>query len=292
MATLRDIRNRIKGVQSTQKITKAMKMVAAAKLRRAQDAIINARPYSRKLSEMVRHLVTDNDRENNEFLKPRSGNKVLIAVVSAERGLCGAFNTNIIKDAANLYRTAEADGKEPYLYCVGKKGYDFFRKRNFRLSGYLTGVFNGLRYESALKISDRILSGYSKGEFDEVVIVYNEFKSVVSQKIAREKYLPVPVIEATDKNSPHHDIDYIYEPGQQEIFDTLMPKFLRTQIWRVLLESNASEFGARMTAMENATNNARDLIKSLKQKYNKERQAAITKEILEIVSGANALKKA
>ena len=159
MATLRDIRNRIKGVQSTQKITKAMKMVAAAKLRRAQDAIINARPYSRKLSEMVRHLVTDNDRENNEFLKPRSGNKVLIAVVSAERGLCGAFNTNIIKDAANLYRTAETDGKEPYLYCVGKKGYDFFRKRNFRLLGYLTGVFNGLRYESALKISDRIISG-------------------------------------------------------------------------------------------------------------------------------------
>lgn len=292
MATLRDIRNRIKGVQSTQKITKAMKMVAAAKLRRAQDAIINARPYSRKLSEMVRHLVTDNDRENNEFLKPRSGNKVLIMVVSAERGLCGAFNTNIIKDATSLYRTAEADGKEPYVYCVGKKGYDFFRKRNFRMYGFLSGVFNGLRYESALKISDKILGGYSKGDFHEVVIVYNEFKSVVSQKIAREKYLPVPVIEPADQNAPHHDTDYIYEPGQHAIFEALMPKFLRTQIWRVLLESNASEFGARMTAMENATNNARDLIKSLKLKYNKERQAAITKEILEIVSGANALKKA
>lgn len=292
MATLRDIRNRIKGVQSTQKITKAMKMVAAAKLRRAQDAILNARPYSRKLNELVQHLVTDDDRENNEFLEPRIGNKTLIVVVTAERGLCGAFNTNIIKEAAAFYNASAHDGKEPYLYCVGKKGYDFFRKRNFRVAGFLTGVFNGLRYDSALKISEKLITGYQKGDFDEVVIVYNEFKSVVSQKIARERYLPIPVIESAGPEGVHQDIDYIYEPGQREIFEKLMPKFLRTQVWRILLDSNASEFGARMTAMENATNNARDLIKSLKLKYNKERQAAITKEILEIVSGANALKKA
>ncbi|MBV6511256.1 MAG: ATP synthase F1 subunit gamma [Ignavibacteriales bacterium] len=289
MATLRDIRNRIKGVQSTQKITKAMKMVAAAKLRRAQDAIINARPFTRKLSEMLKHLVTEHDRETNPFLNQREVKNVLVVVVSAERGLCGAFNTNIIKEASSLYASLKKDGKEPSLYCVGKKGYDFFRKRNYTMTGYKTGVFNGLKYDSALQLSKLFIEGYLNGQFDQIIVVYNEFKSVVSQRVVRETYLPVPVIEASQKGI-HEEVDFIYEPGQKDIFERLLAINLKAQFWRILLESNASEFGSRMTAMENATNNARDLIKSLKLTYNKERQAAITKEILEIVSGANALK--
>ena len=289
MATLRDIRRRIKGVRNTQQITKAMKMVAAAKLRRAQENVINARPYARKISTMLSHLVTEDDI-NNPYIKEKEVHNVAIVIVTADRGLCGAFNANIIKETSRYIEEETKNGSiKTSVFCVGKKGFDFFNKRNYNIAGKSIGFFNTLKYESALLISEELIKMYLDGTFDKVVIIYNEFKSIIQQKIVTEQFLPVPISENSpeeNKTKPY----YIYEPDQESIFNYLLPKHLKAQIWRILLESNAAELGARMTAMDNATTNARDLIRTLQIKYNKERQAAITKEILEIVSGANALK--
>jgi F-type H+-transporting ATPase subunit gamma len=287
MATLRDIKNRIKGVQNTQQITKAMKMVAAAKLRRAQDKVIHARPYARKISELFTHLVTDEDY-NNPFLFERDVKNIALVVVTADRGLCGAFNTNIIKEAAgfieNNYQTATV-----HIFCVGKKGFDYFSKRDYDVIDKRTGLFSSLEYSYALDISNELIKMYLDSTFDKVIVIYNEFKSIIQQKIVTEQFLPVPVERESEENKKKEPY-YIFEPGQKSIFEYLLPKHLKAQMWRILLESNAAEFGARMTAMDNATTNAKELIRTLQLKYNKERQAAITKEILEIVSGANALK--
>lgn len=291
MPTLRDIRGRIRGVQSTQKITKAMKMVAAAKLRRAQDAVINARPYARKISVTLGRLIGDEELENNIYLAEKeSVENILLVVVTADRGLCGAFNTNIIREATAYHKKmTKEEGKNVDLFCIGKKGYDFFRKRSFNVVGNAVGVFQGLTLDKSNKLADSIITPFVEGKYDKVYFIYNEFKSVVSQKIIGENFLPITVKFRADEKK---FIDnYIYEPTQKNILDFLLPKYLQTQVWRVLLESNASEFGARMTAMDNATTNASELMKTLRLTYNKARQAAITKEILEIVSGANALKK-
>lgn len=282
MATLRDIQNRIKGVKSTQQITKAMKMVAAAKLRRAQEAVTNARPFAREIGSMLNHLVTTEDMTNNPFIAQREVKNIALVVISADRGLCGAFNTNIIKEASKFVN----ENSNVSVFCVGRKSYEFFSRRDYSLAGKLTGVFSALNYNIAVDISKELIEKYLDGTFDKVVLVYNEFKSIIQQKIVTEQFLPVPIQLNTDQKVP----DYIFEPGQEEIFNYLLPKHLRAQIWRVLLESNAAEFGARMTAMDNATTNAKELIRVLQLTYNKERQAAITKEILEIVSGANALQ--
>jgi F-type H+-transporting ATPase subunit gamma len=288
MATLRDIKRRIKGVQNTQQITKAMKMVAAAKLRRAQDNVINARPYAKKIIEMLESLVSENDIVNNPFVSEREVKNVLVVVVTADRGLCGAFNTNLIKETTRLIQDdIKSKGMQATLYCVGKKGYDFFKKRGYNILGSTIGIFNSLKYENAKNISNDIIKGYIAGDYDRIEFVYNEFRSVVQQKVVREQYLPVP-ISGSDNSSTEGS--QIFEPNQKDIFEYLLPKHLLAQLWRMLLESNASEFGARMTAMENATTNAKELIRTLKITYNKQRQASITKEILEIVSGANALK--
>ena len=287
MATLRDIKNRIKGVQNTQQITKAMKMVAAAKLRRAQEAIINARPYTKKISELLSDLVTEDDIQNNPFITPREVKNIAIVIVTADRGLCGAFNTNIIKEVAKIVEENSTGNTTPHLFCAGKKGFDFFSRRDYKIAGKVTGLFSSLDYTYALNISQELIDGYLKGKFDKVIIVYNEFKSVIQQKIVNEQFLPIPLAAGTTEN--HKDVNYIYEPDQKSIFNFLLPKHLKAQMWKALLESNAAELGARMTAMDNATTNAKELIRTLKLKYNKERQAAITKEILEIVSGANAL---
>jgi F-type H+-transporting ATPase subunit gamma len=289
MATLRDIRRRIKGVQNTQQITKAMKMVAAAKLRRAQENIINARPYARQIAVMLSHLVTDEDFAGNPFIAQREERDIAVVVVTSDRGLCGAFNTNIIKEAVRYMDEELKKNSSAYMYCVGKKSFDYFDKRGYKLTGKNIGLFSGLKYEAALNISNEIIKKYLDGTFDKVLIIYNEFKSIIQQKIVIEQFLPVPVIKPSAeerKNRPN----YIYEPDQKAIFDYLLPKHLKAQMWRILLESNAAELGARMTSMDNATTNAKELIRTLQLKYNKERQAAITKEILEIVSGANALK--
>lgn len=289
MATLRDIKLRIKGVQNIQQITKAMKMVAAAKLRRAQEGILNARPYAKKISTMLSHLATEEDAVNNPFIAAREIKNVAVVVVTTDRGLCGAFNTNIIRESVRYIDNLRSDSVNPVVYCIGRKGYDFFKKRSYDLTGYTIGIFNFLEYESALSVSKKLIEMYLDGKVDRVVIIYNEFKSVIQQRIITEQFLPVPIEK---KNLEENKVkpNYIYEPDQKTIFNYLLPKHLKAQMWRIFLESNAAELGARMTAMDNATTNAKELIRTLQITYNKERQAAITKEILEIVSGANALK--
>ncbi|MBI4547036.1 MAG: ATP synthase F1 subunit gamma [Ignavibacteriae bacterium] len=300
MATLREIRRRIGGVKSTQKITKAMKMVAAAKLRRAQDAIIAARPYARKMKELLQHLAIRVEVASNPFFIVRPVHKVAIIVVTADRGLCGAFNANIIKAAVThiktVHREFHAAGKVE-LICVGKKGFDFFLKNNYEIMSKHIGVFSGLTFVSAQSIVTEVVQGFLKGEYDQVEVVYNEFKSIIQQRVVIEQLLPIPPLEipphiASRQRRDTSHIPYIYEPSSESLIKALVPKHLNFQMWRVLLESNAAEQGARMAAMDNATTNASDLIRSLQLSYNKARQASITKELLEIVSGAEALKKA
>ncbi|MEW5798148.1 MAG: ATP synthase F1 subunit gamma [Bacteroidota bacterium] len=293
MATLREIRSRISGVKNTQKITKAMKMVSAAKLRRATDAIIAARPYAKKMKELLSHLSGQVDVTKYPQFEVREVKSVAIVVVTADRGLCGAFNSNIIKATVNHIEKNYAEMNEAgkvKLICVGKKGYDFFSKRNYEVISKHVGIFNQLNFNIAKTIVAEVVEGFIKGEFDKVEVISNEFKNAVQQKLTVSQFLPVMPEESNDKK--HAATDYIYEPTSDEIVGALVPKHLNFQMWRVLLDSNAAEQGARMTAMENASTNARDLIKILQLNYNKARQAAITKELLEIVGGAEALRKA
>lgn len=292
MATLRDIKRRIVGVKSTQQITKAMKMVAAAKLRRAQENIINARPYSRKISDLFRQLVSSENNINNPLLADRPVKNVAVVVVTSDRGLCGGFNMNLIREATRLihedYRDFYDSGNL-FVYPIGKKGADHFSRRNYKMLGEYTGIFSDLKFTSAHAIVNDLKRRFLNGELDRVLVVFNEFKSVMQQRITVEQLLPVPGVTNNDVEGKANT-DYIYEPDRTVILNNLLPKHLNSQMWRVLLESYASELGARMTAMDMATENAKELIKVLQLRYNRERHAAITKEILEIVSGANALK--
>lgn len=297
MATLREIRGRITGVKNTQKITKAMKMVAAAKLRRAQEGILAARPYAKKINELLRHLVTQVDPSLNPLFAQREVRRVAFVIVTADRGLCGAFNANIIKAAEHEMRTTYADLMEVdhglKLIPVGKKAFEHFKKRDYELYAKHVGIFSGLDFNEARGIIAECTEGFLKGEFDKVVVIYNEFKSVIQQRIVIEQLLPIPPEEVAASHAhPHSQVEYIYEPSSREIIDALVPKHLNFQMWRILLESNAAEQGARMAAMDSATENAKDIIKGLTLSFNNARQAAITKELLEIVSGAEALKKA
>jgi F-type H+-transporting ATPase subunit gamma len=290
VATLRDIKRRIVGVKNTQKITKAMKMVATAKLRRAQQRIVNARPYAGKISEMLSHLITEEDIIAHTFLKPKEVSSLCVIIVTSDRGLCGAFNTNIIKEAVRYINEETKAGEvKAKLFTVGKKATDYFSRRNYEVIAKNTGLFSSLELNSALLIYNEVLSRFDKEEFDKVIVIYNQFVSMVQQKIIVEQILPIP-IKASSEDGKSNSENYIFEPDQKSIFNYLLPKQLKAQFWRILLESNAAELGARMTAMDNATTNAQELIRSLNITYNKERQASITKEILEIVSGANALK--
>jgi F-type H+-transporting ATPase subunit gamma len=293
MATLREIRGRISGVKSTQKITKAMKMVAAAKMRRATERIMAARPYAKKLKELLSHLSEQVDVTKYPQFEQREVKAVAIVIVTSDRGLCGAFNSNIIKAAVNHinanYAEMHAEGKVK-LICVGKKAADFFGKRSYNVMAKHVGIFNQLDFSIAKNIVADLARGFINGEFDRVEIVSNEFKNAVQQTLTIGQFLPL--VNQTSEEKKKHGTDYIYEPSSDEIVGTLVPKHLNFQMWRVLLDSNAAEQGARMSAMENATTNARDLIRILQLNYNKARQAAITKELLEIVGGAEALKKA
>jgi F-type H+-transporting ATPase subunit gamma len=294
MATLREIRGRIVGVRKTQKITKAMKMVAAAKLRRAQKNVVAARPYAKKMHELLRFLTANADVSENVFIRPRAVRAVALVVVTADRGFCGGFNSNLIKFALNHAATKYADvlnGGNLKIFCVGKKGADIFTKRGFHIVAKYAGLFNRLVFTQAQMIVREIVDGYLKEQYDVVEIISNEFKSVSQQQIVVQQFLPIPrQVDASDQPPP--DIDYIFEPSRIKILESLLPRHLNFQVWRILLESNAAEEGARMVAMENATENASDLISTLELQYNKARQAAITKELLEVVSGAEALKKA
>lgn len=291
MATLRDIKRRIKGVKSTQQITKAMKMVAASKLRRATEGVLSARPYAKQISLLLSHLVNDEDNSSNPLLFERDIKNVAVVVLSADRGLCGGFNNNIIKETTRYINEDLLNNNIGYLlFCVGKKSSDYFTRRNYNIGNIYPGIFSSLNYTTAQNIVDELLSRYNEGTVDKVIVIFNEFKSIIQQKIVAEQFLPIPIIKSSE-NKKIVEPNYIYEPDQKFIFNYLIPKHLKGQMWRMLLESNAAEFAARMTAMDNATTNAKELIRTLNLTYNKERQAAITKEILEIVSGANALRE-
>ncbi|OGU55139.1 MAG: ATP synthase F1 subunit gamma [Ignavibacteria bacterium RBG_13_36_8] len=293
MATLRDIKRRIVGIKSTQQITKAMKMVAAVRLRRAQERIINARPYSKRIAEMLGHLLSIENNFSNAILEKRDVGKVAIIVLTSDRGLCGAFNMNIIRLVEDLIYTEYSEFHKSgnlFLYCIGKKGFDYFSKRNFNIIENHTGILSNLEFDFAVKFISEVKHKFVNKEFDKVIVVYNEFKSVIQQKIKVEQVLPLN-FDYFDEIDNTKFIDYIFEPNREDIINTLLPKHINAQVWRILLESYAAELGARMTAMDMATENAKEMIRSLQLTYNKERQASITTELLEIVSGANALKE-
>lgn len=275
-----------------------MKMVAAAKLRRAQDAIIAARPYARKIRELLQHLAGRVDVSTHPLFLSRPVNSVVVIVVTSDRGLCGAFNGNIVKAAVSHIHSTSREYYEAgrvKLICIGKKGFDFFVKQNYKIISKHIGIYSGLNFGMAQTIMNDLVHGFHRGEYDRVEVVYNEFKSIMQQRVVIEQLLPITSGDLRTSTGTKGIIGhgpYIYEPSSEEIISALVPKHLNFQMWRVLLESNAAEQGARMTAMDSATTNATDLIRSLQLSYNKARQASITKELLEIVSGAEALKKA
>ena len=289
MATLKELKVRITGIKGTQKITRAMKMVASAKLRRAQDKIISARPYARKINELLTDLVSVAGEGVDELLDQREIKKRCVVVVSADRGLAGSFNTNIIRYGLTY---ANELGKSAKVVVVGKKANDSLRKKDLNIIKSYTGIFNELSIEQSNDIVSFLVDGYRRKDFDCVEIIYNEFKSIAKQVTVKEQFLPLKrsVKDVTVKTEQTGD--YIYEPEKVEIIKELIPKQLRVQFWKVLLESNAAEQAARMTAMETATKNASDLLTELELSYNQARQASITKEILEIVGGVEALKDA
>ncbi|HWZ22242.1 MAG TPA: ATP synthase F1 subunit gamma [Cytophagaceae bacterium] len=295
MPSLKEVRARITSVNSTSQITKAMKMVAAAKLRRAQDNIIKIRPYSEKLTDILNNVSASLDSSTeNPYSKEREVKNILIVVITSDRGLAGAFNTNAIKAAVNLMTTRYAEQAAKgnvELLCIGKKGYEFFTKRGYKVNGDYVGLFANLNYDAVRKAAEFTMESFVEKKYDRVYTVYNEFKNVATQVVKAVQFLP-PVKEVSFKKKKEVKIantDYIFEPSKEEIVSELIPKSLKIQFYKGVLESNASEHGARMTAMDKATENAKELLKELKLVYNRSRQAAITKEILEIVGGAEAM---
>jgi F-type H+-transporting ATPase subunit gamma len=281
MPALVDIRRRIRSVKNTQQITKAMKMVSAAKLRRAQEAMFAARPYARKMLEVLGSLAARAQPDAHPLLQAREGGRSLLVVVTADKGLCGGFNANIIRAATRFLQ--DRRGHEPQLELVGRKGRDFFKRRSWAVRAEHVGVFQALKYSTAQALARELSEAYQAGRCDAVFLVYNEFKSVIQQRVLIEQLLPIPRVTLPETQPA---LDYLYEPAPGAIFDALLPKHVEVQVWRALLESAAAEHGARMTAMDAATNNADDMIERLTLYMNKVRQAGITKEIIEVVSGA------
>lgn len=297
MANLKEIRIRIKSVKSTQQITKAMKMVSAAKLRRAQDNIIMLRPYAGKLQDLIGNL--KDSSESAQFSSPlvqvREPKKVLLIVITSNKGLCGAFNSNVNRSTAQLIADKYIDQHNSgnlKLLCIGKYGYEFFSRRKFDImDNKNTDLFSSLNFNQVSEVAQRVIDGFVSGEWDHVELIYNEFKNVATQNKVIQTLLPVsseptPVPASVSKTNA----DYIFEPGKVEILTDLLPRSVKIQLFKAILESNAAEHGARMTAMDKATENANELLNKLKLFYNSARQASITKELLEIVSGANALE--
>jgi F-type H+-transporting ATPase subunit gamma len=282
MPALIDIRRRIRSVKSTQQITKAMKMVSAAKLRRAQEAMFAARPYSRKMAEVL-HSLASRAPAAHPLLEERGNDRILGVVVTSDKGLCGGFNANILRMVQNFVK--EHSARDVSLEVVGRKARDFFRRRHVKIRAEHVGVFSALQYATAQKIAQEVIRVFTARETEEVWLVYNEFKSVIQQRIVAKRLLPV---ERSTVDPREPALDYLYEPGPHEIFEGILPKYVEIQVWQALLESAAAEHGARMAAMDSATNNAADMIERLTLYMNKVRQAAITKEIIEVVSGAGS----
>jgi F-type H+-transporting ATPase subunit gamma len=288
---LKEVRNRIKSVQSTQQITKAMKMVSAAKLRRAQDAIIQMRPYAKKLQEMLTNIVSNSDGDVSMPLAiERPVEKVLLIVITSDRGLAGAFNSNVIKLTKltiNEKYAAQHKKGNVTIWNIGKKGYEHFLKNNYKADATHKDIFLQLTFENVQKAAQAAMKAFEEKQFDVIEIVYSQFKNAATQRFELERFLPIPKLE---KKEGEKKADFIYDPSIEELVAELMPKILNTQLYKAVLDSNASEHGARMTAMDKASENANEMLRNLKISYNRARQAAITTELTEIVAGAAALQ--
>jgi len=292
MPSLKEVRLRIASVNSTKQITSAMKLVAASKLRRAQDSILKMRPYAAKLKELLQGLSTSLEgQDENIFSAKRQGGKVLLIPISSNRGLCGAFNANIIKGTIRLSKemfAEEMNDGRLYILSIGRKSSEFFSRHGYRVVSTHDEIFDNLNFENTAPLALSIMDAFAKGEYDKVILIHNHFKNAASQVVLVEQFLPIEA--PSDQEINQTSFDYIFEPNKEEIVAELIPKSLKIQFYKSLLDSFAAEHGARMTAMHQATDNAQELLKELRLSYNKARQAAITKEILEIVSGAEALK--
>jgi F-type H+-transporting ATPase subunit gamma len=288
---LKEVRNRIKSVQNTQQITKAMKMVSAAKLRKAQEGIVQMRPYARKLQEVLSNIVSGSDGEGSSRLSvERPEEKVLLIVITSDRGLCGAYNANIIKLAKATIKekySVQASKGNVTIWTIGKKGYEHFVKNKFKTDATYKDIFLHLNFENVQTCAQAAVKAFEAKEFDKVELVYSEFRNAATQRFTVEQFLPIPKIQ---KKEGAKTSDFIFEPSKEALIAELMPKILNTQLFKAVLDANASEHGARMTAMDKATENANELLKALKISYNRARQAAITTELTEIVSGAAALQ--
>lgn len=292
MANLKEVRNRITSVSSTQQITKAMKMVSAAKLKRATNAIVQLRPYANKLREILAQVSASVEGSDSPFTEDRIPTKVLIIVVTSNRGLAGAFNANAIKATNNLIATKYADQfarGDVSLIAIGKRGQDFFTRRNFNVIGNNNELFSNLNFENVSKVTEYVMEEFKAGNIDRVEVVYNQFRNAAVQILTSEQILPLLPEEKADNQVQQQEVDYIIEPSKEKIIEELIPKTIKIQLYKAVLDSHASEHGARMTAMDKATENAGDLLRQLKLSYNQARQAAITTELTEIVSGAAAL---
>lgn len=289
MASGKDLKRRIASVKSTQQITKAMKMVAAARLRRAQEAIVRARPFAIAIRGVVENLVANEEvREHHPLLTRREVKKVNVILITSDRGLTGGFNTNLIKKAEGLYR-AEASKYEKFTFtCIGKKGWEYLKLRKIPVNDYLPDFQKGMTFARVQALADKLIEQYQNGEFDEIRVVFSEFRSAISQVPQAETLLPVVIEEGSAPRAGQSD--FLFEPNRTEILSELLPRYFKTKLYRALLESAASNYGAQMSAMESATKNAGEMIRKLTLEFNKVRQAGITKELLEIVSGAEALK--
>ena len=287
MPSLIDLRRRIRAVKSTQQITKAMKMIAASRLRRAQERVVAARPFAQRMLKVLNGLVARVDQDVHPLLRLASppAARPLLIVITADRGLCGSFNSNVIK-AAGQFIVHEGQGREIALGLIGRKGRDFFRRRGFDVRYESVGIFQRLTFSDAVALADAAIEEFTSGHASNVHLVYNEFKSVMSQRIIVERLLPIPRLEVEEAAGPA--VDYLYEPAPAEIFKELLPRHVQVQVYRALLESNAAFFAAQMTAMDAATRNSAEMLDNLTLYMNKMRQAAITREIIEVVSGASA----
>ncbi len=288
---LKEVRNRIKSVQNTQQITKAMKMVSAAKLRRAQDAIVQMRPYARKLQEVLSNIVSSSEGDIGSSLAvERAPDRILMIVITSDRGLSGAYNANVIKLAKSTIRekySAQNAKGNVQIWSIGKKGYEHFFKNKYKTDETYRDLFLQLSFENTQAIAQAAVKAFEQKEYDVVEIVYSEFRNAATQRFVVERFLPIPKVQ---KKEGVKKADFIFEPAKEELIAELMPKILNTQLYKAVLDAHASEHGARMTAMDKATENANELLKSLRISYNRARQAAITTELTEIVSGATALQ--
>ncbi|HKE62728.1 MAG TPA: ATP synthase F1 subunit gamma [Nitrospira sp.] len=298
MPSLQSVRRKIDSVKKTQKITKAMKMVAAAKLKRTQDRILAARPYALKMRDTIRTLSRRVNREAHPLLRKRDEKRIVVAVVTSDRGLCGAFNANILRTAAAALKEFQSEGKQVEVAVIGRKGRDFFRRRTWKVRREVVDIFDKLSFEHGMLLGTelQVIDDYCTDRIDAMYAIYNEFKSAIQQRVVVERMLPIDwVVEITDLKETDQETEqmaggYLYEPSESEVLKELLHRNFHVQAYRILLESTAAEQGARMTAMEGATRNAGELIKKLTIYYNKTRQAAITKELMDIVGGAEALK--